>query len=207
MIQDCPQITPGGASTPSAKPKIAAKAKVYAFTPGEVDLEADETADARVITGKVRLKQYVVCALFDFGASRSFISSRCVRSCELEAEPMSQKVLVAILDGKVIGCTSVVKNGPLEITNLVLTAYLIVFHLMEFNLILGMNWLSRHYAKIDCQRREVVFDLPAQERICYMGEAIRLDPSVVMPEQVKKSLMNGDIVYLVMMTNITEEPK
>ncbi|XP_040996060.1 uncharacterized protein LOC121242234 [Juglans microcarpa x Juglans regia] len=134
MIWDCLQITHGGASTPSAKPKIVAKAKVYAITPGEVDLEADETADAGVITG----------------ASRSFISSRCVRQCELKAEPMSQKVLVAISDGKVISCTSVVKNCLLEIANLVLIADLIVFHLIEFDLLLGKQWLSRHYAKIDC---------------------------------------------------------
>ncbi|XP_041028072.1 uncharacterized protein LOC121268004 [Juglans microcarpa x Juglans regia] len=53
MIRDCQQITPGGVSTPNAKPKTAAKAKVYAITPRGVDLEADETADARVIIGNI----------------------------------------------------------------------------------------------------------------------------------------------------------
>ncbi|KAF5452159.1 hypothetical protein F2P56_027189 [Juglans regia] len=123
-------ITPRGVSTPNTKPKIAAKAEVYAITPGEVDLETDETADTGVINGKVRLKQYVVYALFDFGALRSFISNRCLRRCELEVEPMSQKILVAIPDGKVIGCTSIVTNCTLEIANLVLTADLIVVHMM-----------------------------------------------------------------------------
>ncbi|XP_040988939.1 uncharacterized protein LOC121236555 [Juglans microcarpa x Juglans regia] len=33
MIRDCPQITPGGASTPNTKPKTASKAKVYAIMP------------------------------------------------------------------------------------------------------------------------------------------------------------------------------
>ncbi|KAF5451947.1 hypothetical protein F2P56_026998 [Juglans regia] len=50
MIWDCPLITPGGMSMPNAKPKTATKAKIYAITPGEVEHEADETANARVIT-------------------------------------------------------------------------------------------------------------------------------------------------------------
>ncbi|XP_042950211.1 uncharacterized protein LOC122282320 [Carya illinoinensis] len=141
---------PGGASMPSNKPKVLVKAKVYAITPGEVDLQADKTAEVGVITGKVRLKQFSMCALFDSKASRSFISSNCVRRCELKAELMPQKVLVAIPYEKIIGCTSIVKNCQLEIANLVLTMDLIVFRIMEFNLILGMDWLLRHYAKIDC---------------------------------------------------------
>ncbi|XP_040998203.1 uncharacterized protein LOC121244255 [Juglans microcarpa x Juglans regia] len=53
MIRYCSQITLGGASMSSAKPKTAVKAKVYAITPGKIDLEADETADAGVITGSI----------------------------------------------------------------------------------------------------------------------------------------------------------
>ncbi|XP_041016310.1 uncharacterized protein LOC121258847 [Juglans microcarpa x Juglans regia] len=120
---------------------------------------------------------------------------------------MSRKVLVVILDGKVIDCTSIVKNCPLEITDLVLTADLIVFHMMEFDLILGMDWLSRHYAQIDCRRREVVFNLPAHEQICYIGEFVRLDLFTVKAKQVNKSLVNGDNVYLVMIRDVTVGPK
>ncbi|XP_040990461.1 uncharacterized protein LOC121237683 [Juglans microcarpa x Juglans regia] len=120
---------------------------------------------------------------------------------------MSRKVLVAIPDWKVIGCTSIVKNCPLEIADLVLTVDLIVFHMMKFDPILGMDWLSRHYAQINCQRREVVFNLPACERIFNMGEAVRLDLFKVTAEQVRKSLVNRDNVYLVMIRDVTVGPK
>ncbi|XP_042980057.1 uncharacterized protein LOC122310242 [Carya illinoinensis] len=185
MIRDCPQNIPEGTSTPSNKSKAPTKAKVYAIMPGEVDLEADETTKA----------------------SRSFISSNCVRRCELKMEPMPRKVLVAIPDGKIIGCKNIVKNYPLEVVNAVLTTDLIFFHMTEFDLILGMDWLSRHYAKINYRKREVVHDFPAKEKLYYMEEAIRLSPSVMTIGQVKKSLMSGDTAYLVMFTNTTEEPK
>lgn len=53
MIQDCPQSMPRGASMPSGRPKTSLKAKVYAIMPREVDLEAYEIADARVIIGNI----------------------------------------------------------------------------------------------------------------------------------------------------------
>ncbi|XP_040999425.1 uncharacterized protein LOC121245216 [Juglans microcarpa x Juglans regia] len=153
MTLDCPQIKPKGASTPSGRPKTSTKAKVYAITLGEVDLETDEMANAGVIAGKVKLKQY-----------------SCVQRCELGVELMSQKVLVAIPDGR---------NG------LVVKA-------------LYQDRLSKAGSSID---------LPAKERICYMGETVRLDPSMVTIEQVRKGLMSGDVAYLVMMVIIIEEPK
>ncbi|KAF5472060.1 hypothetical protein F2P56_008807 [Juglans regia] len=149
---------------PDGRVKTPVKAKVYAITSREVNLEADETADVGVITGKVKLKLHLVCALFDSGASRSFVSVSCAKRCELDAEPLSQRVLVAIPDGKIV-------------------------------------------AKIDCRGREVVFNLPAKDRICYMEEIVRLDPSVVTAGQVKKSPMSGATIYLVMMTNVIEESK
>ncbi|XP_040990448.1 uncharacterized protein LOC121237671 [Juglans microcarpa x Juglans regia] len=120
---------------------------------------------------------------------------------------MSRKVLVAIPDVKVISCTSVVKNCLLEIANLVLTVDLIVFHMMEFDLILRMDWLSRHYAQIDCRRGEVVFNLATRERICYMCETVWLGLSTVTVEQVKNNFVNGANVYLVMMRDVTVGPK
>lgn len=56
----------------------------------------------------------------------------------------------------------------MKVASLTLTADLIVFHLMGFDLILGMDWLSKNYAKIDCHGSDIVFDLPSQDRICYM---------------------------------------
>ncbi|XP_041025448.1 uncharacterized protein LOC121265845 [Juglans microcarpa x Juglans regia] len=77
----------------------------------------------------------------------------------------------------------------------------------DAGVITGMHWLSGHYSQIDCPRREVVINLPARERICYMGETIRLDLSTVTAKQVKKSLVNGDNIYLVMMMDVMVGPK
>lgn len=46
---------------------------------------------------------------------------------------------MAILDGKIVGCTHSVKDCPREVAGQMLKADLIVFHLMEFDIILGIT--------------------------------------------------------------------
>lgn len=58
----------------------------------------------------------------------------------------------------------------IEVEGFVLKANLLVFCLMGFDVILGMDWLFRHYAKIDYHRIEVVFEPPTTDRIFYVGD-------------------------------------
>lgn len=74
-----------------------------------------------------------------------------------------------ISDRKTAGCHRVVENCSLETAGLRLATNLIVFHLMEFDIILG----------IDCCKKKIVFDMPIKEKFCYIGEIISSIPSIV----------------------------
>jgi len=47
------------------------------------------------------------------------------------------------------------ENCPLSIDQEVFEADLIQLDLLEFDIILGMDWLSKHGATIDCQKQKV----------------------------------------------------
>ena len=48
-------------------------------------------------------------------------------------------------------------------------AYLILLDIHDFDVILGMDWLSRNHATVDCYRKDVRFCKPGEQRLCYMG--------------------------------------
>lgn len=75
---------------------------------------------------------------------------------------------MSLPDGKVIGCQRIVRNCPLEIAGVRLNANSLAFHLLGFDVILGMDWLSEHYAKIGCRKKEITFEMPEEERSCVM---------------------------------------
>ena len=45
----------------------------------------------------------------------------------------------------------------IEIDDRELTGDLIEINMPDYDLILGMNWLSRYYASIDCNKKTVTF--------------------------------------------------
>ena len=47
---------------------------------------------------------------------------------------------------------------------------LVLLDVMDFDEILGMDWLSKHYATVDCQRKEVIFRIPNVEEFKFVGD-------------------------------------
>ena len=47
---------------------------------------------------------------------------------------------------------------------------MIVINLREFDVILGMDWLSKNHAIVDCQTKEVVMEVDGQLKIVIVGE-------------------------------------
>ena len=44
---------------------------------------------------------------------------------------------------------------------------LILLYILDFDVILGKDWLSRHHATIDCYRKEVRFCIPREIKVVF----------------------------------------
>ncbi|KAF5459720.1 hypothetical protein F2P56_019642, partial [Juglans regia] len=202
LIRDCPN-TAQGSGAGDHKPRPHIPARVYAVTPGDIDADASEVEEAGVITGNVNLLRFTACALFDSGASQSFVSAAFARICSLQTELLPQRVVVLIPDGNTVACTRLVKDCPVELDGRTLKADLLVFGQMEFDLILGMDWLFKHYAKIDCRKREVVFESPSEDIIRYTGASVKATPLVISALQARKCFEVGASAFLLMIVEKT----
>ena len=119
------------------------QARIFALTRGEVE------AAPEVITGKVLLCQLEVYVLIDPGSTHSFISSKMTSHLHKSQEILDLKVNVHTPLGEVEVVDRVYRDYPVQIGNTELKADLIVLPFQEFDIILGMDWLTRHHAKVD----------------------------------------------------------
>jgi hypothetical protein len=92
-------------------------------------------------SGRVRLYDFYACTLFDSGASQSSVSATFAWMCNLVTEPLSQSLVVALPNGEIVCCSKVALGCPLVFGERTLEADLIVFKLLGFDIILGMDWL------------------------------------------------------------------
>ncbi|TYK29818.1 gag-pol polyprotein [Cucumis melo var. makuwa] len=68
-----------------------------------------------------------------------------------------------------------IKACQIEIANQMLDVTLLVLDMQDFDMILGMDWLSANHASIDCVRKEVVFNPPSNASFKFKRAEIILD--------------------------------
>jgi len=71
-------------------------------------------------------------------------------------------------------CKHLVEDCPIVIEGRKPPAILVVFKMLGFDVILGLDWLSKHYASIDCQEKVVTFRPPGDVEFCFDGAECRL---------------------------------
>ncbi|KAA0066527.1 ty3-gypsy retrotransposon protein [Cucumis melo var. makuwa] len=71
-----------------------------------------------------------------------------------------------------------VKGCQIEITGHVIEVTLLVLDMLDFDVILGMDWLAANHANIDCSRKEVSFNPPSMASFKFKGEGSRSLPKV-----------------------------
>jgi hypothetical protein len=76
--------------------------------------------------------------------------------------------------------------------------------MLSYDVILGMDWLSKHHASIDCRRKEITFRSLDGEEFKYCGSRVRATPALLSAVQAKKSVREGSCVYL---AYVTAKPK
>lgn len=73
----------------------------------------------------------------------------------------------------VVTCWKCVENYHIVIGGRTLPANLVVFGMLGFNIILGMDWLSTYGASIDCRKKDVVFRPHGSEEFKFYGSHVR----------------------------------
>ena len=93
--------------------------------------------------------------LFDSGASHSFIAASVVIKLSLEVETLEEPLHVSSPLGIRARIGRICRGCELEILGTLLTVDLRIMDMSEFDVILGMDWLTVYRVVIDCERMRV----------------------------------------------------
>ncbi|KAA0046088.1 ty3-gypsy retrotransposon protein [Cucumis melo var. makuwa] len=99
---------------------------------------------------------------------------------------------------------TVVKGCQIEITSHVIEVTLLVVDMLDFDVILGMDWLAANHASIDCSRKEVAFNPPSMASFKFKAEGSRLLPKVISAMRASKLLSQGTWSILARMVDTGE---
>ncbi|KAJ8758614.1 hypothetical protein K2173_000335 [Erythroxylum novogranatense] len=166
-------------------------------------LKAREDQDAPdVIAGMVSLFDFELYALIDPGSSHSYICAgemfdKKIRGPTLLLiDQLEYDMHVTSPLGSSVLVNQVVRNCPVMIQGSEYAADLIRLSFHEFDLIMGMDWLSKHQAVIDCKAKIVFLRRPDQSEIVFHDGCTSALTNVVSAMQAQKLLRKECEAYL-----------
>nr|GEV54881.1 hypothetical protein [Tanacetum cinerariifolium] len=133
--------------------------------------ELEALQDPKVMTGTFSLNSQFVTVLFDFRSDFSFISSKFVPLLNVEPCIVNLGYVIEIDDVESVKVDRVICDCKLELRNSLFTIDLIPLVYGSFDMIVGMDWLSKNKAVIVCH--EKVVEIPIKEES--VRDKIRLE--------------------------------
>jgi hypothetical protein len=115
-----------------------------------------------IMTGTFSINHQPVIILFDSGATHSFISSKCGTKVGLDLYPTPGTYMITTPGGK-ISSNQIYRKVPIQLGSILIKTDLLLLDLEEMDVLLGVDWMTRHRVSLDIFFRTVEIDSPDHE--------------------------------------------
>jgi hypothetical protein len=114
---------------------------------------------APIMTGTFSIYYKPVIILFDSGATHSFISDKCVARVGLDSYQAKGSYMISTPGGK-IGSNQLIRYVPIQLDSKIIKTDLVLLPLEDMDIILGMDWMTKHKVSLDISSRVIEIDSP-----------------------------------------------
>ena len=123
-----------------------------------------------MIVGNFHIFETIVHALIDPGLIHSYVCTSIPSLGSLPKSETEYDILVTNPLGHSVIVNRVYKDCPIRIREYEFSGDLIELSFKEFNVILEMDWLSRHQVVVECRMKQVTLRTPNGEELTFIGE-------------------------------------
>ncbi|GJS39766.1 reverse transcriptase domain-containing protein [Tanacetum coccineum] len=116
---------------------------------------AGQNPNNNVVTGTFLLNNRCASILFDTGADRSFVSTAFSTLIDIIPTTLDHGYDVELADGRIIGVNTVLRGCTVNFLNHPFHIDLMPVEMGSFEVIIGMDWLTKYHAIIDCAKKIV----------------------------------------------------
>ncbi|KAI3774607.1 hypothetical protein L1987_49166 [Smallanthus sonchifolius] len=180
--KDCPKL----------KNRNDNQARGRAFVMGA----GDARQDPNIVTGTFPINNHYASILFDTGADLSFVSNDFKSLLGIKPSKLDQKYTIELANGKLINTEEVIQGCTLCLKNHTFSIDLLPVDLGSFDVVIGMDWLSKNHAEIVCFEKIVQIPLSNGEVLSIQGEKSGVTLRMINCMKARKYLRKGYCVFL-----------
>ncbi|XP_070007392.1 uncharacterized protein [Nicotiana sylvestris] len=144
-------------ATPLAQPaRGGGQARYYAL-PAHTEVVASDS----VITSIVLVYHRNISVLFDPGFTFPYVPSYFARHLGVPRDSLSSPIYVSTLVGASLIVDRLYRSCLVDLSGFETTTDLLFLNMVDFDIMLGMDWLSPHFATLDCHAKAMTLAMPA----------------------------------------------
>ncbi|GJY33497.1 putative reverse transcriptase domain-containing protein [Tanacetum coccineum] len=152
--------------------------------------------DPNVVTGTFLLNQHLAKVLFDSGADKSFISIFVASKLNSPSIIIDTFYDIEMADGNLVSTNTVIKGCTLTLLNQPFEIDLMPIKLGSFDVVIGMDWLSKYHAKILCDEKVVHIPING-ETLIIRGDQSKTRLNLISCIKTERYISRGCQVFMI----------
>ncbi|XP_059288068.1 uncharacterized protein LOC132041371 [Lycium ferocissimum] len=177
-----------------------AQNRIYALA-GREDLESSPY----VVTGTLTVCSYNVYALIDLGSNLSYDTPFTAGKFGIVPELLKEPFFVSTPVGEPIIARNIYHGCSIVVCGRQTVADLIKLQMVDFDVIMGMDWLVSIYASVRCWTKTVMFHFLGERALEWKGNTTSPKGRFIPYLKAKKMILKGCIYHIVRVQDTEEK--
>ena len=144
--------------------------------------------------------------LFDPGSTFSYVSTYFAAKFDMICDSMTVPIRVSTPVGKPLVVDRVYRSCLVSLAGYDTWVDLIILGMVDFDVILGMDWLSHYHAVLDCNAKTVTLAMPGVPRVEWKSVSGSYPSKVISFIRAKRLVERGCLSYLAFIRDTSVEP-
>ncbi|XP_074328102.1 uncharacterized protein LOC141666014 [Apium graveolens] len=194
--------TGGGGTGGGSGSQQIPTARVFVLTANQA------SANSGTVSGTLLIGRRDAYVLFDTGSTHSVVSLSFVHHLGVAPSLLYPHMSIATPMGNSVIISDIYPKCPIVVEDRNYKVNLLPMEMHDFDIILGMDWLSEHRATIDCQGKKVIFGDADKPEFVYQGSQPKGEVKLISALKASKLLSKGCDGYLAFVKDTSkDEPR
>ncbi|GJV87243.1 putative reverse transcriptase domain-containing protein [Tanacetum coccineum] len=172
--------------------------------------QARINSDANIVIGTFLFNNCYASILFDTGANRSFVSTAFSSQIDITPNALDHDYAVELANGRIVGINTIIRGCTLNFLDHPFNINLMPVEMGSFDVIIGMDWLSKYQVVIVCAEKIVRIPYENETLIIHgdrSNQGSKTQLNIISCTWMQKYMLKGCQVFLAHVTTQEAEDK